>query len=216
MSLRSKGVTVLSAIMGLAMFSQSPELAQQYKQRLGGALEELRTVIHDFDEDAKASEMSREEALQFMQASGEQFSVDRAESVSGSIKRFEKLDHQKSLMDAAHQLTRPLFVVQNPDMKLIRGAWKDFEPAIPLTSAGGMYGGLGALLFALMARFGIGRWRKRRQKKRDKALDEAIEVRVRHATPEAEPPNIVVSPDEAGKGDDQKSDVDTSSETKIG
>ncbi len=178
MSLRSKGVTVVSALAGLAMFSQSPEFAQQYKQRLGGALEELRTVISDFDEDAKASEMNREEALQSMQTSEEQFSNDRALSVSRSIQRFENLGHQKFLMDAAHQLTRPLFVLQNPDPKLLKGAWADFEPAVPLNSAGGVYGGVGALFFALLARFGIGRWRKRRQAKRDKALDDAIEVRV--------------------------------------
>ena len=214
MSLRSKGVTVVSAAAGLAMFSQSPELAQQYQQRLGGALDELRAVISDFDKDAEASEMSRQQALDSMLASETQFSVDRAKSVGRSIERFEKLDQQKSQMDAAHQLTRPLFVLRNPDMKLIEGVWADYKPAVPLTTSGGVYGGIGALLFALFARLGIGSWRKRRQAKRDRALDEAINVRVRHAAPE--PPNMVVTlgEGEAGGEQPQRQDADVRADTK--
>lgn len=32
------------------LFSQAPEFAQQYRQRLGGAIDELTTSIQSFDE----------------------------------------------------------------------------------------------------------------------------------------------------------------------
>ena len=43
----------IAAAAGALTASQLPEFAQQYRQRLGGALEELRQVVADFDADAE-------------------------------------------------------------------------------------------------------------------------------------------------------------------
>ena len=48
--------------LGLAL-SQFPEYAQQYTQRLGGAVDELRAVTRQFDAAATAAGLSREQAL---------------------------------------------------------------------------------------------------------------------------------------------------------
>ena len=168
MGLLSKSVTAVSAIAGLAVFSQAPEFAQQYRQRLGGAVEELRAVVEDFDRDAGNSRMNRDEALQSMQRSNEQFSRDRGQSMGRTIERFDGLTEQQMLMEHAHPITRPLFVLRQPDSKVLEGAWDIFEPAVPLTVPGAIYGGVGAFLLTLLARSGIGtaRWRKRRRNDR--------------------------------------------------
>ena len=54
------GATVLVAAVTT---SQLPEFAQQYRQRLGGAVDELRTIVQRFDADAQAAGMDRTQAL---------------------------------------------------------------------------------------------------------------------------------------------------------
>ena len=56
-------LTLAGALTGGAVVSQAPEFAQQYRQRIGGALQELNAVVADFDKDAAASDMTREQAL---------------------------------------------------------------------------------------------------------------------------------------------------------
>ena len=174
MGLTSKGVTLTSALAGVALFSQSPEIAQQYRQRLGGAVEEMRTVVEDFDKDAAASNLTREEALRIMKRSSDDLVHDRGVSMEKAVNRFVALDRQRFQMENAHPLTRPLFVLQYPDQKLLEGVWADFEPAVPLTSAGALYGGIGALLFAFFARMGIAPLRNRGSRKSDKVLEKAV------------------------------------------
>jgi len=54
---------LIVGLMGAAFFAQAPEFAQQYRQRLGGAVEELRRVVVQFDADAAQYGLSRSEAM---------------------------------------------------------------------------------------------------------------------------------------------------------
>ena len=166
MGVGSKSVTLASAIAGAALLSQSPEIAQQYRQRLGGALEEMRTVVEEFDKDAEASSLSRDEVLKTMQQSPDQLVRDRGTSMVEAVDRFAALDQQKFQMEKAHPLTRPLFVLQYPDQKLLKGVWEDFEPAVPLTTTGAVYGGLGAILFIFFIRLGMAPFRRGQKTKK--------------------------------------------------
>lgn len=174
MGILTRAVTILFAAGGLSVFSQAPEFAQQYRQRLGGAVGELRTVVEDFDKDAANSNLTRRQALQQMVDSGTQLFHDRGVSMGRTVDRFEALIQQQSLMERAHPVTRPLFVLQTPDRKVLEGAWAQFEPAVPLNVPGLVYGGFGALLLALMARAGIGSARAlARGRKMAKGVDKA-------------------------------------------
>lgn len=42
-------LTMAMALLGGVFFSQAPEFAQQYRQRIGGALDELKIMISEFD-----------------------------------------------------------------------------------------------------------------------------------------------------------------------
>ena len=56
-------------VMGLVfgfVLSQAPEFAQQYRQRLGGAVDELQRIIQQFDEDSRRSGYDRTAALRLM------------------------------------------------------------------------------------------------------------------------------------------------------
>ena len=175
MGLSSKTVTIVSAMAGLAVFSQAPEFAQQYRQRIGGAVDELKTVVMDFDKDADNSQLSRDQALDQLTRSSERLTHDRGQSMTRTIGRFERLNEQQKWLENSHPLTRPLLVLKNLDRQLIDNAWKAFEPAVPLTSSGFTYGGLGAILAMFFARLGIGGSRRLGQKRSDRHLAKAIE-----------------------------------------
>ena len=54
----------ISGGVGLGvLLSQFPEYSQQYVQRLGGAVDELKTVVSDFDTSAQATGSTREGAV---------------------------------------------------------------------------------------------------------------------------------------------------------
>lgn len=155
MGIVSKGVTLGLAAGGLALFSQAPEFTQQYRQRLGGAIGELKIIVADFDKDAGKSNLSREKALSQMLGSPTPFSRDRGASMTRTITRFDALSRQQALMEKAHPVTRPLFILRTPDRAVLNGAWEIFEPALPFTLPGAVYGALGALLATIFARIGV-------------------------------------------------------------
>lgn len=166
MGVTSKTITLAFAAGGLALFSQAPEFTQQYRQRLGGAVEELKAVVDDFDRDASKSSLKRDEALNEMLKSPTPFSRDRGRSMSGTLARFENLSRQLQGMDQADSVTRPLLVLRAPDLQVVQGAWRSFNPAVPLNTPGLVYGGIGALILALLARMGIGSARAVRRRRR--------------------------------------------------
>ena len=52
-------IAVLAGLIG----SQGPEFAQQYRQRLGGALEELNRIVAEFDREVQRQNLTRADAL---------------------------------------------------------------------------------------------------------------------------------------------------------
>ena len=93
--------------LGLAVgFSQFPEYAQQYEQRLGGAVNELRIIVADFDNDAQKFGLSREQALQHYAVSADNFLVARGVSMSRTLARYNELNADLSDLQNAGPLQR--------------------------------------------------------------------------------------------------------------
>jgi hypothetical protein len=140
----------------MAAFSQAPEFAQQYRQRLGGAVAELEVVVEDFDRDAQNSGLNRAKALETLIKSAEQLPRDRGASMTRTIARYENISSQQEAMELGEPLTRPIFLFNTPDRKLLGDTWEIFEPAIPVTLPGLIWGGFGAFLAGFLARIPIG------------------------------------------------------------
>lgn len=205
MGIRSKTVTIASAMAGLAVFSQAPEFAQQYRQRIGGAVDELKMVVVEFDKDASGSQMSRQEALNELTGSLETFPRNRGESMTKTISRHERLSEQREWLEKSHPLTRPLLVLKSPDSKLLNRAWEIYEPALPLTAPGALYGGLGALLAIILARFGIGGVRRIGKARSDRRLASGIED-----PPLIDETQVLAISDETTLDEDEPYSIDTS------
>jgi len=139
--------------LGIVVTSQVPEFAQQYRQRLGGAVAELKVVVEDFDKDAERSNMQRSQALTIMKDSQDAFTRERGNSMTKTITRFETLTAQRQSMEQSFAILRPWHMLQDPDSKIINEAWQDFETAIPLTLPGFIWGGLGFVLMGAAGAF---------------------------------------------------------------
>lgn len=139
--------TLLLMILGACLASQAPEFAQQYRQRLGGALDELRVVAKDFEHDARASDLSRDGALVRMRDSTEPFVRDRGASMDRTLRRYEHVAAHHAALEEAGPWLRPAVMLTNADRPVLAATWGDFEPAIPLTGPGMAWAGIGGLLF---------------------------------------------------------------------
>ena len=114
--------------------------------------------------------MSREQALAQLKASENIFPRERGLSMEKSINRFNSLDLQRTRMDSAQPMLRPLYVLQYPDPLVLKGAWSIYQPGVPLNVPGAVYGGIGGFITLALARLGLGWNRKRRRKKADRAI----------------------------------------------
>ena len=170
MGIKSKLVTIVAGLIGLSSFSQAPEFSQQYRQRLGGAVQELGVVVEDFDRNATSALLTRKDALSKLKNSTEQFVQDRGSSMGKTIDRFTKLGIQQSKLNIANGYMKPIYVFQNPDLEIVKGAWSIYQPAIPLNKEGAVYGGLGGVFAMLLAQLGIGGWRRTRKQAKKNAV----------------------------------------------
>lgn len=138
------------ACLGVAL-SQFPEYAQQYTQRLAGAVDELQRVVADFDAAAHAGGLTREEALAHYAASPDKFIAGRGAGMRATIVRYDQLDAMLGEIRGATPLERLMLLPDFADTEIGRRTLGDFKPAVPVTPEGFLWGGAGLLIGYLVA-----------------------------------------------------------------
>ncbi len=152
---------------GLAA-SQAPEFAQQYRQRIGGAIDELRRVVGTFDENARAEGVTREQAITRLSEQPDRLVQRQAPAMAEIVDRLQRLERQRDAVANAGQFERLAVLARGFDGQLARATYLDFEPAWPATSEGLVVGGAGfllgwaglGLLFRAFGRLKPSRWRR--------------------------------------------------------
>jgi sugar lactone lactonase YvrE len=130
--------------VGLAIaFSQLPEFAQQYRQRLGGAIDELRGVVSRFDQTAQGSGLTRGEALDRLGRDVDPLVKRQGEATGQVVERLERLERQRRAFAEAGSFERVLVLVRDIDPVMARAVYLDFEPAVPATREGAVAAGAG-------------------------------------------------------------------------
>ena len=138
----------LALALGLAggvAASQGPEFVQQYRQRLGGAVDELRRVVVRFDADAAAQGRSREAAIEVLRASPEPLVGAQGVAMQDHAARLARLEGQQARLAEAGPFRRLAVYLAEPDLEVSRAAFRDFEPALPVTGEGLASAGIGFL-----------------------------------------------------------------------
>ena len=134
-------IAVLAGLLG----SQGPEFAQQYRQRLGGALEELNRIVSKFNGEVQRQNLSRAEALKRLEDNTDPLARERGEDMGEAIERAARLNAQIGAMNSAGPLMRLYVVATNFDPEIAHSALDNCEPAEPLSVGTLAAGGLAAL-----------------------------------------------------------------------
>ena len=143
--------------LGLALvLSQFPEYAQQYTQRLGGAVDELRVITEDFDRAAAEGGLDRVEALGRYEASNDDFLAGRGSSMTATFQRYDQLSTTLARIQNADAIERLQALPAYLDTDIGRRTLESYKPAVPVTMEGILYAGGGFILGYLVL---SGLWR---------------------------------------------------------
>jgi hypothetical protein len=137
---------MIASIAGLGLaivLSQFPEYAQQYAQRLGGAVDELRVITEEFDRAAEAGGLDRVEALERYNASNDEFLAGRGTSMTATFQRFEQLSETLRQIEGAGAIERFQSLPAYLDSDIGQRTLAAYKPAVPVTIEGVLYAGFG-------------------------------------------------------------------------
>jgi hypothetical protein len=81
--------------------SQAPEFKNQYTQRIGGAVDELKIIVRNFQEDASRSNSNQEQALARLKSNSDSFVQAQGVRMDENIFRLERLQNQKITLDGS-------------------------------------------------------------------------------------------------------------------
>jgi hypothetical protein len=135
-------LVAISAFLAI-LVGQAPEFAQQYAQRLGGAIEELQRIVDHFDDDSRRSGYDRQGALGLMGRNSEQLVRDQGTRMSETIDRLANLRAQQIAMNQRGAFVRVTALATGADREIAARTWRDFEFALPLS--------MDAILFTLLS-----------------------------------------------------------------
>jgi hypothetical protein len=124
--------------------SQAPEFKNQYTQRLGGSVNELRVIVRNFDEDASRSNMDRSEALSLFKNNPEPFVRAQGDRMEENILRFDNLQDQKIALERGGTLDGMITLALHYDQQLFDQTRENYKWA--WTEEGLLFG---ALVFAM-------------------------------------------------------------------
>ncbi len=123
-------------LAGAGIASQGPEFAQQYRQRLGGAIDELTRIVTRFEADARANGLTQEAAAARLRASPDDLVSRQGIAMQGNMDRLVHLRAHRQAMQEAGPFGRIALMVRDGDADLMHAAWGEFEPALPVTEEG--------------------------------------------------------------------------------
>jgi hypothetical protein len=121
--------------------TQAPEFAQQYRQRLAGAVDELCRVVSAFDAEAKAEGVSPEAAIRRLEDNSDPLAKERGRDMAQDKSRLDRLQAALAAFTGGAPVRRLFAMLATFDAPTAERAWMDFQPAVPTTVEGFVVGG---------------------------------------------------------------------------
>ncbi len=120
--------------------SQAPGFTLQYMQNLTGRVDELRPIVQQFDADVGRYGYDRNRALnECNNADGLLEAL--CSGYATTIRRFIELRDHLDLLTGAKPLTQPIVLARNYKKDIAQSTLNAYEPAVPTTLDGAVYGG---------------------------------------------------------------------------
>lgn len=135
-------IGLLFALIG----AQGPEFSQQYRQRLGGALDELARVVAAFDADAARQAITPVAAIARLEGNPDPLAQARGAAIEGDIARRARLQNDYDQMRTAGTMKRLVAMALDFDPGIASQTLQNFEPAVPITAEALVFAGIALLL----------------------------------------------------------------------
>lgn len=129
-------------LLGVAT-TQMPEFWQQYRQRLGGAIDELSAIVAQFDTQAAAQNLTETAAIDRLEENPDPLVEGRGDEMQRLIARLTKLKRAAAAFNDPNVAGRWVILFETFDPYIARRAYETFQPAIPTTTEGFLAGIVG-------------------------------------------------------------------------
>jgi hypothetical protein len=154
---------VVLTLLGAIGFSQVPRFVQEYEQRLGGALQEARRQLAQYESLARNEGLPLEAFWQRLGASSDRSVAAVGRSIGVQAERAASLGAQAEALEDAGRFMKPLVLLRRHDPELVAATWAKYEYTLTLDigfAAAGAFLGLlvNAALWGVLA--GSGRARR--------------------------------------------------------
>jgi hypothetical protein len=113
--------------------TQAPEFAQQYRQRLAGAVDELSRVVATFDKEAHGENLTPDEAMRRLDENRDPLARERGQAMAEDKVRLARLQDALAAYTDTAPVRRLVGFFESFDATIARRAWSDFQPAVPTT-----------------------------------------------------------------------------------
>jgi hypothetical protein len=132
-------------VFGLAS-TQMPEFWQQYRQRLGGAIDELTVIVAQFDTQATAQNLTEPAAVARLEANPDPLVQGRGDEMQRIITRLGKLHRAAEAFNDPNIAGKWMTLAKTFDPYIAERAYSTFQPAIPTSAEGFIAGVIGFIV----------------------------------------------------------------------
>lgn len=139
-------VALLVALLCGFAFTQLPEFVEQYRQRLGGAIDELSAALARFDSDSQQVGLSESAGIARLRANADPIVKQRGVQLQEDVERLRTLRDAQAQFRTEAPLARLATFATHYDARIARGASEDFEPAVPTSPEALVLGGIGFIV----------------------------------------------------------------------
>src|ERR1700729_2714219 len=105
--------------------TQAPEFAQQYRQRLAGAVDELSRVVSTFDTEARSENLAPEEAIRRLDENTDPLARERGQAMAEDKIRLTRLQDALAAYTDTAPVRRLIGFFEGFDGATARRAWSD-------------------------------------------------------------------------------------------
>ena len=131
------------ALLFGALATQVPEFMQQYRQRLGGAVDEIAAVVSRFESDSAQQGLTQSGGIDRLRSNGDRFVRQRGEQEQDNMARLDDLREAQARFRADGPVSQYATLVAHFDGRVAQGTLGDFSPAVPTTPQGFVFGLIG-------------------------------------------------------------------------
>ena len=132
-------------VIGAVAFAQLPEFIQQYRQRLGGHLDEARRQLAEFVAIATHAKLSLPQFIDRTATNPDATVAQLGGVMRNAVLRVDELAAADAALRHASLWAKPFVFFRAIDAGVYRATWEIYQPAVPTTSEGLIYALAGML-----------------------------------------------------------------------